>query len=321
MKAELIIRLRTDNLSRKLMKSLHEEFYSLVSDRHIPEGLISDFIILSQSALWKHRMVQDPPVTGQSTDKAGHTLSPTVTEARIFSHVLALHQALLEVGLDQLKEPPPLDAAENDLAQRITAVFRRTLPALRIASKWLLANFSYVAQGADGLNTTGGFTTNEKARKDSLITAESIGIPGFWKAYANFMRALSRAFPSDRLPAMDGLLDEDVEMRGFLPLRSMMGQLPRTVSEDEANTVTSLSMQRQDQAHPNVLQLMRIADLLDDAKKLVNMEVSRLTIGSSQNLIQAFRIHRSPFMETDSCSKVSRLCSRPLLTCLHLQMA
>jgi protein SMG7 len=61
----------------------------------------------------------------------------------MIDHLLDLHGALLEVGEDELRDLPPIDSID-DLAQRITATFRRTLPALRIASKWLRANFKYV---------------------------------------------------------------------------------------------------------------------------------------------------------------------------------
>ncbi|KAJ7594373.1 hypothetical protein C8J56DRAFT_745711, partial [Mycena floridula] len=249
---------KTDVVARKLMKSTNDEFFDLVSYRHMPEDLISSFIVLSQSALWKHLMIQDPPGSRKkgSSDSAQTILSASVIEARIFEYILALHTSLLEVGIDQLKEPPPVDAAENDLAQRITAVFRRTLPALRIASKWLLANYDYVMRDlASDVSSTGPILST------------------FWKAYADFLRALSRAFPVDRLPSMTGALDEDVEMRGFLPLRDMMG----------GNSGSRLPA---GQHHPNVLQLMRIGDLFNDAMAIVKQENSPLAVYGNRFMLK-----------------------------------
>lgn len=229
---------RLDSKARKLSNTVYNEFYALVSDRQLPEDLIIDFIVLSQSALWKQRMVQEPVVANTNASSP----PPALIESRMLAHVLALHKCLLETGIDQLKEPPPPDAAENDLAQSITAIFRRTLPALRIASKWLIANYSYLMAHAAA----------------DLKDAEDINV--FWETFAHFARALSRAFPAKKLPSMAGPLDEDIEMRGFLPLQNMM-------EEDQAISP------KQDQVHPNVLQLMRISDLLKDSTALVKMEV------------------------------------------------
>ena len=53
----------------------------------------------------------------------------------------------MQIGEKELAEKPEDSIQDNlsrDLAQRITAIFRRTLPALRIASKWLRSNISYI---------------------------------------------------------------------------------------------------------------------------------------------------------------------------------
>lgn len=195
-------------------------------------------------------------------------LSSLSIEARLLHHALALHRTLMEVGLDELKE---LDTKEPDLGQRISAVLRRTLPALRIASKWLKTNYDYVRQGVEGMKAA--VTPNEREptrRRDANITDISIGIPEFWRVYADFTRALSRAFPADRLPPVTGTLQEDVDMRGFLPLVNVM----------EDHTPKSPQAERslaEAQVHPNDLQLMRIGDLLADALSLVGIQASSFT--------------------------------------------
>ena len=89
----------------------------------------------------------------------------------------------------------------------------------------------------------------------------------FWKTYAQFMLALSQAFPASKLPTFNAPLEEDIEMRGFLPLRKLMGEVKRSES------VSADGIHAREQVHPNVEQLMRISDLLDDGKALAKMEV------------------------------------------------
>jgi hypothetical protein len=65
-------------------------------------------------------------------------------------------------------------------------------------------------------------------------------------------------------------LEEDVDMRGFLPLKKLMvGEEKGEVeSKGEGNKAAA-------QVHPNEEQLMRIADLLNDAKLLTEFEVRK----------------------------------------------
>lgn len=254
-----------DSISRKHDRGVYRDFFALVAERHLPIDLISSSIVLSQGALWKHRMIRD---TNQNRT-AG---TAVIIESRIFTHLLNLHHSLLEVGRDELKEPPPMDAAENDLAQRITATFRRTLPALRIASKWLRANFKYMTQDPEltAIKDSAKATGEEVHRGNPPnIRGHSTTTVQFWQTYAEFLRALSRAFPADKLPSPKLPLEEDVEMRGFLPLKKLMGETAG--SPEEKQSVATA--QKQEQVHPNVEQLMRIADLLEDAQTLVKMEV------------------------------------------------
>ncbi|KAF7982839.1 hypothetical protein HWV62_25800 [Athelia sp. TMB] len=237
---------RMDSASPKHADDVLEDFSSLLADRVLPIDLISKVVILSHGALWKHRTIRDPTTPAAS---AAHI------EARITTHILSIHRVLLEVGLVQLGESPPQDAAENDLAQQITATFRRMLPALRIASKWLRANFKYVQASADKL----------EAEKRGLCVIIS-DLPSFWTSYAAFTSTLYRLFPVNRLPALVSPLEEDVDMRGFLPLKKLM------VGEGHESSKAIA------QVHPNEEQLMRIADLLSDADALVRLENSPLAL-------------------------------------------
>ena len=240
--------------------------------------MISSSIVLSQGALWKHRMIRDNAAATHhhkrdDSSSAVPTGTSTIIEWAILDHLLDLHSALLEVGKDELKDLPPMDGVD-DLAQRITATFRRTLPALRIASKWLRANFRYVVQDQEFAS----FQLTEKKGKGSesgnkktnnKINGHSTKTLQFWKTYAQFSLALSLAFPANELPSLSAPLEEDIEMRGFSPLRNLMGE-SKISSEKLSDDGVG---QSREQVHPNVEQLMRIADLLDDAQALVAMEV------------------------------------------------
>ena len=238
---------RMESISPRHGEGVLSDFSALMSERALPIDIISKVIILAQGALWKHRTIRDPTTTTT-------TSSPITIESCIAGHVLGLHRVLLEVGLAQLNESPPQDAEESDLAQRITAKFRRMLPALRIAGKWLRANFKYVSQA-------------QKDTKNSLVLVIT-GLPLFWHAYAQFTTELYHSFPADRLPSLISSLEEDIDMRGFLPLRKLMGG-GDAGSTSEAESGTKIAAQ----VHPNEEQLMRIKDLLEDAKVLAGFEV------------------------------------------------
>lgn len=226
-----------------------KDFAALVSERVLPIDTVTKVIVLSEGALWKHRMIRDtsPP----SNRRSGGIPDPATVESQILKHVLAIHQSLLKIGADELNLPPE-DAAENDLAQCITAAFRRTLPALRVASKWLLANLKYVAYATPPAGSS---------QVEELL-------PDFWRHFLHFYNALYKLFPLEKLPSLLSPLDEDIDLRGFLPLRNLMiGDTPMIV-DAEANGSAAIGPQGRENVHPNEEQLMRISDLLNDVKNL-----------------------------------------------------
>ncbi|KAF8839282.1 hypothetical protein BDN67DRAFT_785892 [Paxillus ammoniavirescens] len=245
-----------------------KDFMGLVSERILPIETVSKVVVLSEGALWKHHMIRDnsPP----SNRRSGGFPDPTVVGSQILAHVIVIHRVLLEIGAGELAVPPE-DAAENDLAQRITAPFRRTLPALRIASKWLSANINYVLHASQPSDAE----RQGSARKGSQgILIEEM--PLFWAKFALFYSALSRIFPWDRLPPLTTPLDEDVDLKGFLPLRDLLvdggivtgGRLGEGAEGKRDGT----SPQGREKVHPNEEQLMRIWDLLKDARGLAYLE-------------------------------------------------
>jgi hypothetical protein len=166
---------------------------------------ISDVIILAHSALWRQRSSRDSALrrgeksTGSSFDR----------ESLILTHLLSLHRVLWEVGRSQVDEGSRDWIEGQDLAQKITAVLRRTLPSLRIVLKWTRANMSYLLQIARQSAPRNAENTNE-TQQASLYhhLCES------WRALAEFSQALYASFPTDNLPLMEMPLDEDIDMRG-----------------------------------------------------------------------------------------------------------
>lgn len=251
-----------ESLSPRHAERTQEDFAGLVSDRVLPLDLINKVIVLVQGALWKHRMIRDS--SRKESEPNQGTSSTLAVESRILSHLLGMHRVLLEVGLEQLAEEPSEDTAPNNLALRITATFRRTLPALRIASKWLRANFKYVMRC--------------QTPKDAMAVLSKEDASALWSAYARFAAALTRHFPTDQLPTMTGPLEEDIEMRGFLPLKGLMIGEPKDSAVLDGKLHVPLPQQINPQVHPNEEQLMRIADLLADARTLAAMDVGGVTL-------------------------------------------
>lgn len=246
-----------------------KDFQGLVSERILPIETVSKVVVLSQGALWKHRMIRDtsPP----SNRRSSGLPNSSVIESQILTHVIAIHRVLLEIGAAELAVPPE-DAAENDLAQRITAPFRRTLPALRIASKWLVANIKYVLHAT---HSPVGERISPTGRGTRGVLIE--GLPLFWAKFVQFYSALSGIFPPARLPPLTTPLDEDVDLKGFLPLRgllvdggTLMDAVPGNDAEGRQNGTTAPGREK---VHPNEEQLMRIWDLLKDARSLAELEV------------------------------------------------
>ena len=283
---------RADAISPNLAQKLAEDLKSLVTERVLPQDIILKTVVLGQGALWKHRMFRNAPVNGHK--KGPPPAQSAMIESTIVGHLLLMHRTLLEVGIAQIAEGTPEDAGEFDLAQRITAAFRRTLPALRIANKWLRANLRYITQASQpaGDTETGSSKSRGRERRRNgdrrsgsvSLTLSFPGLQEFWRTYAQFSTALMRAFPLDKLPKLATALEEDVEMAGFLPLKKfvpneVVGVGAATSNKEGGKGVpngTSAPAYQTllpDQVHPNEEQLMRIEDLLADAHAFAKDEV------------------------------------------------
>ena len=244
-----------DSIAPKHDETVVKEFSELVSDRVLSIDTISKVIITAQGALWKHRKV---------------SASASVSmESRIATHILALHRALLQSGITELDEAAKI--VEDDLAMRITATFRRTLPALRIASKWLRVNLDYVL----------GDTRKDISNAERGVVISDIS--KFWEAYTSFATRIVLVFPPTNLPKLTSCLEEDFDTRGYLPLGGLLAQVSTTELEGQ-------DLRAPEQVHPNEEQLMRIWDIGHDARLVAEIQGTQMESFRAQfSLIDSVR--------------------------------
>jgi hypothetical protein len=202
------------------------------------------------------------------SSKASHSKSEIVQkEGIVLTYVMDLHLALLKLATAQLDPAtlPTTGTAPNGTtlpnpapAEKISAVLRRILQSLRVASRWVTANSDYLYRCANP----------DKAPPALIRTTGE-----FWSSYAAFATALNSEFgqgsTGDPGPLNPVLLEEDVELEGFTPLK---GSLKRDRIAGTSKAGTGLL----NQVHPNDEYLLRIRDILEDVEALVKSDVRSL---------------------------------------------
>lgn len=253
--------LETD-VSLSAIEKVEEQFGAHLVNQLEARQLPSEAIVKSTAIIigthWQARQ-------GAFLTPAGRD-DPKAAERRLEAEIIALrlllntYNQLLSVGASQVEEALQtrasesaidIDDVEEKLHLHISAILRRLLPALRIFSKWLKLNLDYITR-----------------IQRSGVLAEVIS--RFWETYTRLVIALATLFPIDHLPNLSQPLEEDVDMRGYIPLAWGM--------------VKGIGEEEQHDSHPNEEQLMRIADLQVDAKLLAQVSVSK-ALGSTLNLV------------------------------------
>lgn len=195
-------------------------------------------------------------------------------------HALAISSELMSLAVretqdlqlhEALQEPPTASKSEQPLllAQSITAILRRALPALRIASMWLLSNTDYLARYD---STSATFSPSDSSVPPEVCAA----VRGFWTSYSNFANALARAFPARLLPGAQGdvMLEEDIDMLGFAPLKRRLKEASVGRAAQEVFGALASAAASSSAMHPNEEHILRIGDLLGDAGLLAQSEAS-----------------------------------------------
>jgi hypothetical protein len=159
---------------------------------------------------------------------------------------------ILQSELERLSEGDDVTQNGNrapQLSDKITAVARRVLPALRIYSTWFTRFWQVL--NANIANT--------------LTTVE---VQELWKAYAGTLTLLASSFPADKLklqiPEDSYMLEEDVDTVGFQPLVS-----PETMKLWYNGETLKSKWSDLERSHPNIEMLIRIHDFLVDGLLLV----------------------------------------------------
>ncbi|KAG8796612.1 hypothetical protein FRC17_007974, partial [Serendipita sp. 399] len=222
-------------------------FNKLLYERILPIGLIIKIYI---AALGAHRTISILARKSTGTDAGKRTkVHAQKMEGVVLTHIMELHLVLVKLATEQLA--PEVVSPGVSPPERITAVLRRILQTLRVASKWLIGNQDYLYRAANP----------EKSPQPGLTRV----LGEFWPAYAQFATALSSTFPKDVVKDIQRVqLEEDVEFAGFTPLKKLL-KPPEKLPTGIAN-----------QAHPNDEYLLRIRDILKDLFALVKSNVNPL---------------------------------------------
>lgn len=288
-----------------LSAHFHQTFQAAVADRILPTDVIVRILVTSIAASWTARLWRKSDTNGSSKIEASEAQADNLrddaqslalnVELQLLDHVLSTAQALFDIAtaqsriaLENASLPPSGPAhkaaardGQSPAAKNLTPVMRRVLPAMRIASKWIKSHLDYIdrsqqtciSKAAEGLGAPQGKSDNAEAVACAAAELALIQrVEDFWASFVIFTNTLRYAFPFDALPNLGTVrptgaaplsLEEDTDLRGFIPTRrGMLTQDDKPVkSADRA-------------LHPNEEQLMRIADLLVDAKVIAESEAS-----------------------------------------------
>lgn len=239
-------------LGKNLVKA-SERLDELLSERKLPSELIVKLTAIAIGAHWHIRASSSLAATTNGSAEELASRRRAGEEAAL-GLVLSTVGTLLDVAAREVESVNTESAVADDdesleLHSHITAVLRRILPSLRIASKWLKLHLDYVSR----------FTGS---------SAVGSGIAAFWSRYHRFIAAISHIFPLLKLPELAHPLEEDRDMRGFIPLsRGLSGR-------GDATGDIAAGLAEADEVHPNEEQLMRLADLQVDATLILQAQVS-----------------------------------------------
>jgi hypothetical protein len=313
------VRAGTKHLAQ-LRPAILDLFARLLRTRQLPSETIVKTTAMVIGSHWHARFDQSAGQATQATPEDASEAAKLserrhIVEEASLAFLLSVFTSLLAVAADEAEEVLRMNTDLNDsalatddepdeegdqdgttvLAQRITAVVRRILPSLRITSRWLKLHLEYLARAANTRNTE-----------------LSEAITTFWTEYKRLMLAFARVFPLVQLPSLIEPLEEDLDMRGFLPLSRGLTATDQIYSED----VNVASSTRQE-VHPNEEQLMRISDLLVDVRLLMQTEVScarshfHLTHTSSTAALHSMPVRRCRRRPLLLARRRTRLCPFP----------
>lgn len=272
-----------------LFMSVNKHLSFAVHNRILPSDVVVKTVVTALGSWWYARMYRQTTKPG---DQSAARASSSSLEASALMHALAVVSELMNVGTGELRatnrtqilqQVAQATKAEQSmiLAQNVSAVLRRTLPALRIASMWLLSNGAYLSRYDTSM-------TQFKPDDPNIPQGVCIAARNFWTTYTIFINALQFAFPASILPATSGdiMLEEDVDMLGFAPLRRRMTETSAGKTGQGLSGALATSAAAGSALHPNEEQVLRLADLLADANLLALSETCPVVLERGQYVLR-----------------------------------
>nr|XP_018266502.1 uncharacterized protein I303_00477 [Kwoniella dejecticola CBS 10117]OBR88660.1 hypothetical protein I303_00477 [Kwoniella dejecticola CBS 10117] len=252
-----------------LQPVLLDDLSTLARSRQMPTETIVQTIVIAMGLHHHARstagLEQNPKLVKRSHE----------AETKALELLLGISDVVMKIAIEEIEdvrqnvqlqsalainddEDEDLDRSVPDSSSFISAVLRRILPSLRIMSKWMKMDLDYLQR-------------HQEQNPSSVILSE------FWKTYRTLITTLGSVFPIASLPSLPEPLEEDIDMRGFVPLqrgKTAEGGLSVAGSmQEEAGGVI------QGDVHPNEQQLMRLADIQVDAKLITQSGVGAALLG------------------------------------------
>lgn len=262
---------------------LAQQFGVCIRSRLLPSDVIVKVAVMAIGSWWCARMYRSdqPSVNKKGKQVSAETkVDHTAVENTTLLHTLAIFTELCKVAYaetcdvqlhETLQAPATAPPAERSmlLATSITAVHRRMLPALRILGMWASSSADYLA----AYDTTAAtYRASDNSKPLSICDA----VKTFWYSYSVYVNALTKTFPQDILPltAGDLMLEEDIDMLGFAPLKRRLKDAAVGKAAQGVSAAIAASAKAMANLHPNEEQVLRIGDLLAGANLLAQSEVS-----------------------------------------------
>ncbi|SPO28848.1 uncharacterized protein UTRI_05098_B [Ustilago trichophora] len=331
-----------------LSRSVLATFSTLVRARALRADQIVQFLVTALCASWTTRLWRSAPAPSRResprpssdgsedrhrprairSERSSKRRAPSpetgrCVEFQVTAHVLGVFRELAAVDTAETREAfdannelaaalQQADGQQSAPIRNLTAVVRRTLPALRIVTKWTKTHLEYMQRiekrARDAMQQYGEtdpvvVRSEMEVRPDSerphphhaayADTLESM--ERCWSQYVELINSLRYAFPFDSLPNIGKVgavgapalcLEEDSDMRGFAPTRkATQSTIPggTTISVGMGEACANIEAVRPSQVHPNEEQLMRIADLMIDAKVIAESDASPIRFDDSNN--------------------------------------
>ncbi|GAA6021027.1 hypothetical protein JCM10207_003892 [Rhodosporidiobolus poonsookiae] len=327
-----------------LQSLTHALFLTATRERLLTSDVVLKVVVTALAALWDARMARSSVGVGKSATGASSVAVGAGTgggapssagpssEPHLLLHVLDLYTTLLTVSSSETNElvaslPRPSTSSTSPPANHnphaaLSAVLRRSLPALRILHRWLLAQGEYVERVAVRVEaaerrrarTSASQDEAQRAVGESEEGSQRVGgvelrekLDGLWAALADFANSMLVAFPSSSpsssAPPADAQpqplwLEEDVELLGFAPLR-------RRTAEASASAAQVRRVGRD--VHPNDEQVMRVREGMRDIEGLAESPLSHFAFSDGAYVFRP----RDYASQSSSLSKPARTDGAP----------